>query len=192
MSSDRRWRTSRTKRHLTVSVLLPLLCLSVLLKVGWCSAATFTWNGSVSTDWFNNTNWIPAGVPASTDTVNFTNGTTINFTSSVARGGVFNWGAGTLSGSPLTIASGGVLNITGSVTLWNVLTNAGTVTMTGAGVTMYNNNWTYNGGVYNLAGALWDIQTNANIYCYLPRRRVFQQCRELPQVRGFGHQPPFR
>ena len=67
---------------------------------------------------------------------------------------------------PLTIASGGVLNISGSVTLENVLTNAGTVTMTGAAImTVYDNNSTYLGGVYNLAAALWDIQTNANIYC---------------------------
>ena len=47
-----------------------------------------------------------------------------------------------------------------------MLTNAGTVTMTGAAnMTVYNNNSTYLGGVYNLAAALWDIQTNANIYC---------------------------
>ena len=79
--------------------------------------------------------------------------------------GTLNWVSGTVTG-PLTIASGGVLNISGSVTLENVLTNAGTVTMTGAAnVTVYNNNSTYLGGVYNLAAALWDIQTNANIYC---------------------------
>ncbi len=79
---------------------------------------------------------------------------------------------GTLTGSsgtiaaPLSIASSGVLNITGSITLENVLSNAGTVTMTGpAALTVYNNNTIYQGGVYNLPGALWDIQTNANILC---------------------------
>ena len=66
-------RTKRRKRRIS-AILFPLLCLSVLLKVGWCSAATFTWNGSVSSDWFNKTNWTPVGVPASTDTINFTNG----------------------------------------------------------------------------------------------------------------------
>ncbi|HLZ54063.1 MAG TPA: hypothetical protein VKS19_06245, partial [Verrucomicrobiae bacterium] len=84
------------KRHFSVTILLPLLCLSVLLKVGCCSANTFTWNGSVSSDWFNSTNWIPVGVPASTDTVNFNSGT-ISLTSSVTRSGVFNWSGGTLS-----------------------------------------------------------------------------------------------
>ncbi|HKW28489.1 MAG TPA: hypothetical protein VJT54_04075, partial [Verrucomicrobiae bacterium] len=154
------------KRHVSVRILLPLLCLLVLLKVGCCSANTFTWNGSVSSDWFNGTNWIPIGVPASADTVNFANGTTISFTSPVTRSGAFNWSSGTLSGSPLTIAGGGMLNITGSVSLLNVLTNAGTVTMSGAGnLTIYNNNSTYKGGIYNQTGALWDIQTNAYITC---------------------------
>ena len=84
--------------------------------------------------------------------------------------GTLNWVSGTVTG-PLTIASGGLLNISGSVILENVLTNAGTVTMTGAAnMTVYNNNSTYFGGVYNLAGALWDIQTNANIYCVLLRQ----------------------
>jgi hypothetical protein len=157
-------RTKRLKRHIP-AILFPLLCLSVLLKVGWCSAATFTWNGSVSSDWFNKTNWTPVGVPASTDTINITNGA-INLTNSVRIQGVFNWAAGTLSGQPLAIASGGGLNISGAVTLENVLTNAGTVTMTGAAsVTIYNDNGIYLGGVYNLVGALWDIQTNASINC---------------------------
>jgi hypothetical protein len=40
------------------------------------------------------------------------------------------------------------------------------VTMTGAAyINVYNNHTSsYNGGIYNLAGALWDIQTNAIIY----------------------------
>jgi hypothetical protein len=67
--------------------------------------------------------------------------------------------------SPLTVASGALVNITGSVGLQNVLSNAGTVTVTGTGnVTIYNNNGVYKGGVYNLAAGLWDIQTNAPIY----------------------------
>jgi hypothetical protein len=58
------------------------------------------------------------------------------------------------------------LNISGGVILQNVLTNAGTVTMTGAAnLTIYNNGGIYLGGVYNLSGALWDIQTNASINC---------------------------
>ena len=59
-----------------------------------------------------------------------------------------------------------MLNITGNVGLDNVLTNAGTVTMSGACyLIVYNNNSNDKGGVDNLAGALWDIQTNATITC---------------------------
>ena len=91
------------------------------------------------------------------------NGVTLISTNTVT--GTLNWAGGIVSGL-LTVAGGGVLNITGSVNLYNVLTNAGTVTMSGAGnLTVYNNNSTYKGGVYNQAGALWDIQTNAYITC---------------------------
>jgi hypothetical protein len=79
--------------------------------------------------------------------------------------GAFTWGGGSIS-SPLTIASGGSLIINGSVSLANILTNGGTVTMTGAAaLTIYNNQTSYQGAVYNLAGALWDIQSDANINC---------------------------
>jgi hypothetical protein len=90
------------------------------------------------------------------------NGATLVSTNRVT--GTLNWLSGTISG-PLTVASGGLLNITGSVSLNNVLTNAGTVTMSGSGtLTVDNNNSTVLGGVYNLAGGQWDIQTNASIY----------------------------
>src|SRR5208282_957406 len=132
-------------------------------------------------------NWIPAGVPASTDTINFTNGT-INLTSSVTIGGSFNWSGGTLSGDPLTIENGGVLNITGSVILQNVLTNLGTVTMTGTGdLDMWNNNSaSYKGGVYNLANALWDIQTNATISCYCLGDEFFNNAGIFRKSQGSG------
>jgi len=52
-------------------------------------------------------------------------------TSPVTIGGAFNWSGGTLSGEAMIIASGGMMNIDGSVALYNVLTNDGTATMTG-------------------------------------------------------------
>jgi hypothetical protein len=91
------------------------------------------------------------------------NAGTLTSTNSVA--GTFTLNGGVLAG-PLTVKNGGLLNITGGIILQNVLTNAGTVTMTGAAsVTIYNNGGIYLGGVYNLSGALWDIQTNASINC---------------------------
>src|SRR5208282_5423760 len=91
------------------------------------------------------------------------NGSTLISTNTVT--GTLTWDSGTLAGA-LTISNGGVLNISGSVALENVLTNAGTVTMTGlAYLAVYNNTNTYFGKIYNLAGGLWDIQTNATITC---------------------------
>ena len=108
----------------------------------------------------------PFGVPGAGDTINVTNGT-INLSAPVTISGVFNWFGGSLSGNAMTLTSAGVMNIVSNFGyLNNLLTNAGTVTMTGSG-TLYvenNNTATYHGGVYNLPGALWDLQTNTSIY----------------------------
>src|SRR5271154_1237484 len=95
-------------------------------------AATFTWTGSASTDWFNTNNWSPVGLPGSNDTVNFNSGT-INLSAPVAINAQFNWAGGSLTGDPLTVTSNGMLNINGSggKALYNILTNAGAVTWTG-------------------------------------------------------------
>jgi len=128
-----------------------------------------TWNGSVSSDWFNATNWIPVGVPASNDLVNFTNGT-ITLTAPVTINGQFNWSGGTLSGSPLTIATNGLLTISGTATLFleNSLTNAGTVVMTNTGgfIVSYSSGNGYFGLIENLPGALWNIQNDQTISPY--------------------------
>jgi hypothetical protein len=165
MQTERPYQKFRAKRHISFKTRLYFLCLITLLKVGWCSAATHTWNGSVSSDWFTAGNWTPSGVPGTNDIVNVATGT-VSLTSAVTIYGTFNWSGGSLSGDPMTIESGGMMNITGTVALENVVTNKGTVTMTGAAyINVFNqHNATYNGGIYNLAGALWDIQTNATIY----------------------------
>src|SRR5579864_8715051 len=99
-----------------VAVLLRLFCVSALLNFGWCAAATFTWTGSVSTDWFTPNNWSPVGVPGSSDTVNMTNGT-INLSSPVIINGSLNWSGGSMIGRPLTIESAGLMNVSGTVYL---------------------------------------------------------------------------
>src|SRR5882724_11249574 len=106
---------------------------------------TKTWNGSVNPDWFNSTNWIPVGVPAANDTINFNSGT-ITFTAPVTISGQFNWSGGNLDGNPLTLATNGVMNLVGSGNkfLVNALTNAGTITFAGSGdLYLYNNLSTY-------------------------------------------------
>ncbi|MGA2660496.1 MAG: hypothetical protein ABSH34_23600, partial [Verrucomicrobiota bacterium] len=122
-----------------------------------------TWNGSASSDWFNPANWTPTGVPSANDTVNFNNGT-INPTAPVTIGGQFNWSGGSLAGSPLTIATNGVLNVVGggSVTLYAPLTNAGTINWSNSATwTLYNNqSASYSGAIYNLSGARLNIQSD--------------------------------
>jgi len=147
-------------RRLLVGAMIGLLCFAT---VNLASAQTNrTWTGSANGDWFNPTNWTPAGVPASNDTVNVGSGS-INLTATVVIGAQFNWTGGTLAGSSLTIASNAVLNISGSgqVFVENAVTNAGTVNWTGTvGIYVYNNNASYFGSVDNLAGGVWNIQSD--------------------------------
>ena len=125
---------------------------------------TWSWNGSAGTDWFTPNNWTPAGIPGPNDTINFSSGT-INFTAPVAINGQLNWSGGTFSGSTLTIGSSGVLNISGNnwKYLQNVLTNAGTVVWTDGPVEVNDNNGVLRGAIYNLAGGLFDIQTDQTL-----------------------------
>src|ERR1700722_3973778 len=87
-----------------------LLPAGVLL-LAWFTGSDFalaqtnrTWNGSVSSDWFNATNWTPPGVPGTSDIVNVTNGT-VNFSAPVTINNQFNWSGGTLEGTSLTITT---------------------------------------------------------------------------------------
>ena len=121
-----------------------------------------TWTGSANSDWFNPGNWNPVGAPGSNDTVNVSNGT-INLTAPVIINGQLNWTGGALSGNSVNITSNGLLNIggTGSVTLENALTNAGTVNWTGTvGIYVYNDNASYSGLIQNLTGGVWNIQSD--------------------------------
>jgi hypothetical protein len=61
-------------------------------------------------------------------------------------------------GSSLTVATNGVLNIAGPVTLYAALTNQGTVNWQAGEVDIFNNGVNYTGAIWNEAGALWDIQ----------------------------------
>ena len=146
-----------------------MLATLVILSVRTADAqVTKNWNGTVSTDWYNPTNWLPTGVPAANDIVNFNSGT-ITLTAPVTVSGQFNWSGGTLVGKPLTVTTGGVMTLTNSASkaLQVTLTNAGTINFTGSGdLTIYNNNGVnYSGAIYNLAGGLFDFQVDRNINC---------------------------
>jgi hypothetical protein len=85
-------------------------------------------------------------------------------------GGAMNWSGGTMGG-PLTVASNGVLNVSGdNVTyLRNALTNEGTVNYSSTYYFYVQNNdsSTYQGAIDNMAGASWDFENDPSyIACY--------------------------
>ena len=149
-----------------------------------------SWNGSISTDWYNATNWIPSGVPALNDTIYFTNGGTIACSAPITVGGQFNWGGGTLTGSPITIATTGVMSLSGSASkiLENVLTNSGTVTWTGSGsLGVYNYApYGFYGAIENLAGGLWDMQGNESLYSGYSGPSYFHNAGTVQKSAGTG------
>src|SRR6266404_4235967 len=110
---------------------IPLCLLVAVLALIACSTAhaadTKTWAGSVNDNWYEAANWEPSGVPASNDTINIGSGSP-NAIPPVAIAGTLNWAGGEIFGA-LTIASNGVMNISGNseVYLDAALTNAGTV-----------------------------------------------------------------
>jgi hypothetical protein len=145
------------------------MALGFMVGAGYASAQTTrTWNGSVNSDWFNPTNWIPAGVPAANDFITISNGT-VNLTAPVTVAGQLDWSGGILSGSAMTIANNGVMNINGSTThnLESPLTNFGTVTWTNTGsggdLDVLNNNGAPYAGLIENHG-LFDIQCDQYLY----------------------------
>jgi hypothetical protein len=65
--------------------------------------------------------------------------------------------------SPLTIAGGGVMNLSGSFSVVSPLTNAGTINWTGGGIGVGNNGSTYTGVIYNQPGGLFLIQSDQGL-----------------------------
>src|SRR5206468_3215052 len=92
-------------------------------------------------------------------------GVTLASTNTVT--GTLNWTGGSISGS-LTVAGSGALNISGDSPkyLYGPLTNYGTVAWSGSGSLVVENSSCYgfSGLIENMAGALWDIQSDQTVY----------------------------
>lgn len=146
-----------------------------------------TWNGSADINWFNATNWTPAGVPATNDIVSFAGGT-ITLTNPVTIYTLFNWSAGTLAGDALTIASNAVLSLNAPSTLFLQcpLTNAGTVTLTNSGNLDVMNGTSYNGYIENQPGGLWDIQSDQSIFNNAPGPAYFRNAGTIRKSAATG------
>ncbi len=114
-------------------------------KKTYAIAINYSWVGSISTDWNNNLNWLPLGIPGSGDNVTIgvalSNNPVLSTTTSVNNLTINNNGILNLNGFPLTAAgttttnSGGTIDIKGStLTLnGNAAFNGGTLSNTGTG-----------------------------------------------------------
>src|ERR1017187_1731679 len=102
--------------------------------------------------------------------------------------GTLNWTTGPMQGS-LTVMSNGVLNISGSAEkdLYCPLTNAGTVVWTGTGMlrVFYYPGGNLYGAIYNLAGAVFDIQ-NDQLMDYYEHTEVFSNAGTVRKSAGSG------
>ena len=149
-------------------------------------SADLTWTNSVSSDWNNLTNWIPQQVPTASDHVIINSGSvTIPADGAFA---IMDWMGGTIAGA-LTVATNGVLNISGSAEkdLFGALTNAGSVIWTDSGqlVVWYRPDLSYYGVVYNQPGGLFDMQTDARLY-YSGGNEAFNNAGTLRKSAGSG------
>jgi hypothetical protein len=134
-------------------------------------AAAIAWVNTSGGDWNVAGNWNPAQVPGAADTATInaagTYVVTVSDTESVASftigggvgaqtlqinsGGVLNEAGGTLAQTgSLLVAAGGSLNMASTFSLFGPLTNAGTMNLTNASISLYNNNGApYLGGIDN-------------------------------------------
>src|ERR1039458_9566196 len=135
------------------------LLAALLLALGGNTvrSADLTWTNSVSSDWNNAANWIPEQVPTASDHV------------------IINSGS-------VTIPADGVFAI-----MDGPLTNSGSVVWSGSGQLdlLYQPSSFYYGAIYNLAGGLFDIQTDARLY-YASGNEVFDNAGTLRKSAGGG------
>ena len=81
--------------------------------------------------------------------------------------GTMNWSAGTLAGGSLTVATNGILDITGAVAVAAPIFNAGRINWTGTGaIQVYNGNYGDTGGINNEAGAVFALQAGQTLNFY--------------------------
>ena len=125
-------------------------CLALLFGLALGSlpsgalAATRTWTGAVSSDFYDANNWAPPGAPAAGDVFNITN-FSIVISPAFTFGNQVNWTGGNIGGG-LAVAPGALLAVSGPGIMYlsGSLTNAGTVAISGRlqlegdGVTLAN------------------------------------------------------
>ena len=149
-----------------------------------------TWNGAVSSDWLNKTNWTPQQVPTAADVVNLNSGSITLSTNSkfailnlngtarvygamvVRSNAVLNWSgqncgdwsctASFAPGSSLWVESNGLVNLLGPwMFLGGGLTNYGRVVHQGGTLRLMNDNSSWRGLIENFG--LWEMQGDVTL-----------------------------
>ena len=126
---------------------------------------TKIWVGSASGTWQDPTSWAPIGVPTDADYVSIPAGSAISLAGAVTFGGNLTLNGGTINGSPLTLTSNAVVNLTGQISLYSQINNGGTLNMSGAGsLVLYNDSlYGWSGAVVNQSGGLFNLSNDQTI-----------------------------
>jgi hypothetical protein len=182
--------TKREKSAVPALWFIATVCFAAGL--GRCPATSIVWTNTAGGNWNTASNWSPNQVPVSGDDVLITNAgiytvtntlsaTLANLTLGGTNGiqtltissltltslglvnsnGILNWNSGTINGS-LTVAQGGILNITNNTTyqIFGALTNDGTVNWSAGSIYGYGPP-SYNGIIYN--AGLWNAQFDGSL-----------------------------
>lgn len=119
------------------------------------NAANYSWNGAISNEWGNPSNWSPAGVPGTLDNVTI-NSAAVNQPVWEENPGIQNL---TLTNGTLDLA-GFTISITGTCVFTGGTVTNGTLSLTGASVTFtnttFNANVIYSGNRFLLNGGTFN------------------------------------
>jgi hypothetical protein len=132
------------------------LCTTALFMLSTATnAASYVWNGSVSTEWGNPLNWTPNGMPDLGDDVVISNQTNNPIFEEISGLNNFTMTSGTLDLSYFTMV------VTGTATFNGGSISNGNISMTGpaifsgttlsAGITINSSSFQFNGGTFNNA-----------------------------------------
>src|SRR5581483_9037763 len=113
----------------------------------------------------------------------------ITLTNPIVINAVFNWTGGSLTGDGIFVTANGAFNISGTSgkSLQAPLTNAGALTWTGTGSWgVANNNATLHGAVWNLAGGVFNIGSDANLNCACYGNEFINNAGTLEKTAGTG------
>jgi hypothetical protein len=145
--------------------LLPFLLFVFVVPFCFTSAAVDkVWKESVSGDWQNPNNWIPAGVPAPEDNIRLSSGG-IGLGGVITITGTMDWAGGVLGGGTLVIGPSGRLNLVGEadkLACVLVLKNAGALNWEAGRLINYGADHDQSSYITNLLSGVFRIHTDTN------------------------------